>query len=480
METSYRKSDDPASLPHAIEAEQAVLGAILGNNDAFALTIDRLKPEHFSEPFHSRLYEAISLGISQGKLMTAVTLSPLFRNDPTLAEVGGITYLANLIAASATYLNARAYADIIIDTWVRRNTIILLRDLDNAIIPPSETRSIDSLRAALAAISDLAQTPAASTRRTLNKTVEAVVDRINEQMQGIAKPTGVKTGSNAMDQFIGGWRRQNFYVLGGRPSMGKTTVALSWLLKAAEQGAGVLYISLEMAGSELAERVLADASWHHRAKVPYKAISHGTLTAEEFERLLPVRQKVANLPFIIEERGSLTLEQIRAAAMSEKTRLASRGKRLDVIVVDHMGLVKPDERYRGNKVAETEEVSGGLKVLAKQLDCAVIALLQLSRAVESREDKRPSLSDLRWSGSIEQDADVVLFVYRDSYYLERTKKSDVAGEADRLASLAQTQHILEVITAKNRQGDCGSLEFYCDLPCGVVRDRDNFHVDFEL
>jgi len=268
-------------------------------------------------------------------------------------------------------------------------------------------------------------------------------------------------------------------VIAGRPGMGKSTVALSFLLRTALKGHGVMFFSLEMSREELTEMALCDLSWRGSTRVEYRDIQGSRVMdtgfVARFESISEVRPLIESAPFMIADQPGLTINQIRAQAAQYAQRLSTQGQRLDVICVDHLNLISPSDAYRGNKAAETEEISMSLKRLAKELDIAVISLVQLNRAVEGREDKRPGLSDLRWSGAIEQDADVVMFVYREAYYLERKKHDDMSEESARREILQRKQNNLELIIAKHRGGPCPVLEFYCDMGCAVVRDKDRIH-----
>jgi replicative DNA helicase len=228
-----------------------------------------------------------------------------------------------------------------------------------------------------------------------------------------------------------------------------------------------------MGRAELTEIALADLSYDAFERIEYRDMNKQEGFERRYERISAAARRLSTLPFLISDRGGQTLAEIRAQAQQYAQRLAAEGKRLDVICIDHLNLIKASDRYSGSKAAETEEISMALKQLAKDLQCAVIALTQLNRAVEGRDEKRPSLADLRWSGAIEQDADAVMFVYREAYYLERTKHDDMAKETDRLARLEASRTKLEVIFGKHRGGPCPVLEFYADMGCGAIRDLES-------
>jgi replicative DNA helicase len=234
----------------------------------------------------------------------------------------------------------------------------------------------------------------------------------------------------------------------------------------------VAFFSLEMEAEELTARALTDMAWSRDLRTEYDRVDHGNLEAWQIERLCQAQQQLEQLPLFIDHRVGLTLAQVRARAHQLAQKLQAERKRLDVVAIDHMGLLRASDRYSGNKVAETEEVSAGLKAIAKEMDIAVVALVQLNRAVEGRDNKRPSMADLRWSGAIEQDADCVMFCYREAYYLEREKHDSAENEIGRQHRLYQTRNLLEIGIAKQRGGKTSVLEFFTDIGCGVVRDLE--------
>src|SRR5262249_23296863 len=255
----------------------------------------------------------------------------------------------------------------------------------------------------------------------------------------------------------------------GRPGMGKTGLAVSSALQSARAGNHVLFFSLEMTATSLADRVLSDLCFDRNERIPYFDISNGHITNEQAERVIDVSRTLGMLPLKMEQQAWLTVSQITARARKYKQALERDGKTLELVIVDHMHIIKPSERYSGNRVGELTEISGGLKTLAKELNAPVVALAQLSRQVENRDDKRPTLSDLRDSGSIEQDADLIVFLYREAYYLERTVCSG-AEEEKRLARLREVRHLLEANIAKQRSGPTGLVSLFFDIASNAVRD----------
>ena len=292
---------------------------------------------------------------------------------------------------------------------------------------------------------------------------------------GGAASSHARSGFADLSRLIGGWRRGRLYILAGRPGMGKSTFALSAALATAANGHATMFCALEMGKDELTAMALCSLAWSAANRVEYREISPDAVTEPGFEQKYEAvhRQmpRLGEMPLYISDKGGLTVAGIRTRAEACARHLEARGKRLEVLFIDHIGLIKATSAYAGNKVAETEEISTALKLLARELNCAVIGLSQLSRQVESRLDKRPNLSDLRWSGAIEQDADVVMFVYREAYYLSK-RDDDPDREAVRHKRLAEVRNKIEVIVEKNRGGPTGAVDLFCDIACAVIRDLD--------
>lgn len=463
----------PFDLPstNAIEAEQALLGAMLSNNACASLVVGRIKPEQFYEPIHARIFNAIVKTVQGGGSASAVTLAPWFREDATLKEIGGVSYLGNLTSRAITIVGATSYADAIVDAWVRRSSLSHISSMSARLATRDyETDAVDIIREELSAIAAIAEVPNQSRRQQAGVVGDAVIDTVNRKHMGENVVAGAKIGLPSLENWLDCWEEQGLYLVAGRPSMGKTTFGTSVLLKTAEQGGNVLFFSLEMSRKQLVQRMLSDLAWRPGAAVTYKALARGELTDHQVQLLIDANQKLGLLPFVIDDRGGLTVEQMLATATVEKQRLEGLGKRLNVIGIDHGSLIKGSGRFAGNRVNELEEITGGLKGMAKSLGCAVVCLLQLSRQVESRDNKRPILSDLRGSGSWEQDADVVMFLYREAYYLEKNREDDMAKEAVRIERLAIVKNKLEVLIEKNRMGETGILDMFTSMPSSVVRD----------
>lgn len=427
-------------------------------------------PEDFNDHFNARAFammgEAADAGI-EGQAMR-FWLRDRLRVDASLAEAG-----LTPRAVFEQWVHA-ACPPIGIEATAQMIKIASLKDQVALAIEESRHADVAEMSAEMDRLSTVPM--AAGAFQPVGDVAMGIIDRMNDAFQN-GKPARdyAYAGLGSLASRIGGWRRGRFYVLGGRPGIGKSTVALSLLLNTAKAGHGVILFSLEMGKDELAEMALCNLA-RSATRVEYRDLNPSNAErgdyAEMFAAVHAVQPRLAALPLEIVDRAGLTLGQIREAAVRYAKELSNNGKRLEVLAIDHLNLIKASDRYRGNKVAETEETSNALKVLAKELDCAVVCLVQLSRANEAREDKRPGLSDMRWSGSIEQDADVVMFVYREAYYLEHSKHDDLDEENKRLARLDIVKNQLEIQIAKQRGGPTGTLELFCDLGCAYVGDLD--------
>ncbi len=291
-------------------------------------------------------------------------------------------------------------------------------------------------------------------------------------MQNPGKLAGISWGLRDLDFKTGGMKRGEMFVLAGRPGMGKTALALCVARAAAELGEPSLFFSLEMGSISLADRNLADVAFDRHNPIPYYSIANGTLSNAQAQRVIEAGRKQRDVPLTIDPAPGLTVSQMAARARKHKQALERQGKRLGPVFVDHMHIVKPSNRYSGARVNEVGEISAALKSLAKELDVPVIALAQLSRGLESREDKRPTTADLRDSGSIEQDADAIIFVYREAYYLERATGGTAEQERIRIDRLLDVNDRLEAIVAKQRNGPTGTINLFCNIACNAVRDAE--------
>ena len=456
--------------PQNEEAEQALLGAILVNNRAYEKVSEFLKAEHFYNPVHGRIFAAIQKLIERYVSATPITLKTYFEQDGDLAHVGGAEYLADLAASVVTVLNAEDYGRTIHELFLRRQLIALGEDMVNeAYTHDLDISANDQIEGAEKKLYDLATAGdfEGGFVRLEQSVVEAIkiADAAHRRQSHV---TGVTTGLTDLDRLLGGLQKSDLVILAGRPSMGKTALATNMAFNAAEafaetngvEGGMVGFFSLEMSASQLATRILADV-----AEVPSEKIRRGDVKDTDFGRFVEASQRLARVPLFIDDTPALSIGALRTRA-----RRLKRQHGLGLIVIDYLQLMRSTGgRAAESRVLEVSEITRGLKAVAKELDVPVLALSQLSRAVEQREDKRPQLADLRESGSIEQDADVVMFVFREEYYHSRSEpmqKSEENAEKfndryDRWKQrLSEVHNIGEVIIAKQRHGPIGSVRLH--------------------
>ncbi len=454
------------SLPHNIEAEQQLLGAILTNNDVYDRIAALVKSEHFFDPVHQRIFERAAARIQKNALASPVTLKPFFEDDEGLRELGGPAYLVRLAGAAISAFAARDYAQMIYDLAVRRELIALGRDISSKAAKveiTSEPR--EQITEAEQRLYKLGEQGVAERGFTsFLKAVTEAVNSANAAYQRGGGLAGISTGLVDLDRKLGGLHPSDLLILAGRPSMGKTSLATNIAFNIAKayrrgrlhdggegavDGGVVGFFSLEMSAEQLAARILSEAS-----EVPSEQIRRGDMTEQEFRRFVEAAKALESCPLYIDDTPALPISQVAARA-----RRLKRTHGLDVLMVDYLQLLKGTGRGESNRVQEVSEITQGLKAIAKELQIPVIALSQLSRTVESREDKRPQLSDLRESGSIEQDADVVMFVYRDEYYHERLKPpEDDPRFAEWLDKMNRVHGKAEVVIGKQRHGPIGTVE----------------------
>ncbi|MFN6934507.1 MAG: replicative DNA helicase [Tsuneonella sp.] len=468
-------SDSPAfrALPANIEAEAAFLGAVLIDNRVLEELPTPLRPQHFFEPVHQRVYERIMTLLDRNAVVTPVTLKPYFEADEALKELGGITYLAQLTADGQGLLAPRELAEQIYDLALLRELVSVGRTLvENALDTSESVAPMEQIEAAEAALFEVAEGAASNSEAsTFGMATTKALRQIEKAIGSGGHIAGTTTGFVSINDKIGGLHDSDLVILAGRPGMGKTSLATNIAFNCAERmlrdtrdgiapkdsvGAGVAFFSLEMSADQLATRILAET-----AGISSSALRMGKLSREEFQQLSFASQKLAELPLYIDDTPALTI-----AALRTRARRLKRKHDIGVIVVDYLQLLQGSGRANDNRVNEISEISRGLKTLAKELELPVIALSQLSRAVEQREDKRPMLSDLRESGSIEQDADMVWFVYREDYYVAaREPKVPQADDDPKThdahsawaAEMERVHGLAELIIAKQRHGATGKV-----------------------
>ena len=459
-------SEVSIGAPHSIEAEQQLLGAILTNNDLFDRVASIVRAEHFYDPVHARIFETAAARIAKNNLASPVTLKAFLEDDAGLAELGGPAYLVRLAGAAISSFAVRDYAEMIYDLAIRRELINVGNDIAAKaarVDVDSEPREqIVEAEQKLYALAEQGQT-----EQGFQSFLTAVTDAVkvaNAAYQREGGLAGVSTGLVDMDKKLGGLHRSDLLILAGRPSMGKTSLATNVAFNIAraykkgitasgEEGAvdgGVVgFFSLEMSAEQLATRILSEV-----AEIPSNQIRRGDFTESEFRRIVDAAKELEAAPLFIDDTPALPISQLAARA-----RRLKRTHGLDALFIDYLQLVRGTGRSE-NRVNEISEITMGLKAIAKELDIPVIALSQLSRQVENREDKRPQLSDLRESGSIEQDADVVMFVFREEYYKEREKPGD--HELEKMGIWQEEMERLhgkaEVVIGKQRHGPIGTVE----------------------
>jgi replicative DNA helicase len=460
------KVQAPETMPHSIEAEQQLLGAILTNNDIYDRVASIIGPKHFYDPVHARIFEIASARIAKNNLASPVTLKAFMEDDEGLKELGGPAYLVRLAGAAISAFAVRDYAQMIYDLAIRRDLIQLGRDISakaaqvDVLSEPRE--QIVEAEQQLYKLAEQGQTT--SGFQSFLKAVTDAVNVANAAYQRDGGLSGVSTGLIDMDKKLGGLHRSDLLILAGRPSMGKTSLATNIAFNVAKtyrrgtlhdgtegavDGGVVGFFSLEMSAEQLAARILSEA-----AEIPSQQIRSGDMTETEFRRFVDAAKALEACPLYIDDTPALPISQLAARA-----RRLKRTHGLDVLIIDYLQLVRGTGKNE-NRVNEISEITMGLKAIAKELDIPVIALSQLSRQVENREDKRPQLSDLRESGSIEQDADVVMFVFREEYYKEREKPGD--HELDKMALWQEEMERLhgraEVVIGKQRHGPIGTVD----------------------
>ena len=453
-------------MPHSIEAEQQLLGGLLNNNDLYYSLEDKVDPEHFYDPVHSRIFEIISTRIKDGKLASAVTINTFLTEDEGLKELGGSSYLAQLMAGSVASSAIKDYSKLVYDLAIRRELIILGQEISSRAqsikVDEQPEEQIILAEQNLYKIGDSGKSETGF--KSFLKALGEAVQVANAAHHRDGNLAGISTGFIDLDKKMGGLHSSDLIILAGRPSMGKTSLATNIAYNIAKSfkkndnadgtsetvnGGIVGFYSLEMSAEQLAARILSET-----AEIPSEQIRRGDMTESEFRRFVEAAKSIESSPLFIDDTPALTIAQLASRA-----RRLKRTHGLDALIIDYLQLVRAGSS-RDNRVNEISEITQGLKAIAKELNIPVIALSQLSRQVENRDDKRPQLADLRESGSIEQDADVVLFVYREEYYKEREKPSDHdlekmaiwQEEMDRLHGRA------ELILGKQRHGPIGTVE----------------------
>ncbi|MEH3103864.1 MAG: replicative DNA helicase [Sphingomonas phyllosphaerae] len=468
-------SAEPVLLPRNVEAEAAMLGAMMIDNRLADDIVDRLEPMHFYEPVHGRIFAAIKSLRSQDMLATPVTLRPMFEADEGMKELGGVAYLASLTGSGAGLIGARQFATQIYDLAMLRTLVSVGHSMvDRAMDTSEEVNPRAQIEAAEEELYRVAADGGAENSvKSFAQASTMAVKMAEKALNWGGNLSGVTTGLDTVNAKIGGMHHSDLMILAGRPGMGKTSLATNIAFNAAQRwmrdmrdgippsksvGAKVAFFSLEMSADQLATRILAEQS-----RISSEALRMGKISKAEFEQLAAAAAELENLPFFIDDTGGLTIASLHTRVRRLQRR---HNNEIGLVVVDYLQLLTGSGKGDGNRVQEISEISRGLKTLAKDMNVPVLALSQLSRAVESREDKRPMLSDLRESGSIEQDADMVWFVFREDYYTaQREPKRPMEGDEAKVfedharwaADMERVYGLAELIVAKQRHGATGKV-----------------------
>ena len=477
--------------PSNLQAEQALLGALLANNKAYERVSEFLIPEHFADPIHGRIFQAVSRRVEAGQLADAVTLKAEFEHTGVLEEVGGVAYLAQLLSAMVGIINAGEYGRAIHDSWVRRQLIDVGETVvNNAFGAEPELDGVAQIEAAEQQLFQLATDGGTgggfvSFERALSEAIQGAERAFHRS----GHVSGLTTGLRDLDAKTGGLHPSDLVILAGRPGMGKTALATKIAFGAAKAlyeearrddpdavaKQSIAVFSLEMSAEQLATRLLSE-----EARISGDRIRRGEIGQKDFDKFVQVSRMIASLPIQIDDTPAITLSALRT-----RCRRLKRTKGLALVVIDYLQLMRPAAGTKPeNRVLEISQITQGLKAIAKELAVPVLALSQLSRAVENREDKRPQLADLRESGTIEQDADSVMFIYRDEYYLKQREPKEMAFDSSEKfhaqhekwqRDMESVHNRAELIIAKQRHGPTGKIDLFFEAEFTRYADLDQAH-----
>lgn len=462
--TSVTTSSSPKQIPSNIIIEQALLGALLLNNEIYENIADILLPIHFFSDLHKKIYTTVKYFIDKGSQIDPITLSNYFEKDTDFISVGGTKYLFDLVESVISISGTEEYAKIIYDLYIRRQLIIIGDEIVNKSyqVGKIDTNAIDIVRSAEENLYQVAEEGIYNRGLvTFNNCLDSAIASAEYAYNTDSNISGITSGFTDIDNFMGGLNPSDLIIVAGRPSMGKTAFATNIAFNAAfaesqnkHGGAKVAFFSLEMSDEQLTTRILASV-----CEIAAHKIKRGEITADEFKKFKQIGQDLKNLNLFIDDTPGISVPILRSRARKLK-----RTKGLDLIIIDYLQLLQSSSnKYGENRVQEISDITRSLKVIAKELNVPIIALSQLSRAVENRDDKRPQLADLRESGSIEQDADVVAFVYREEYYLSRVvPETGTQKYNEWLQKYAQVQNTAEIILAKQRHGPIGTIKLFFD------------------
>ena len=443
--------------PSNLEAEQALLGSILVNNDILDEVSNTINPTSFYDPAHTKIYEVIETLNNKGMIANPITLKNYFEKDNMLNEVGGTEYLVKLTRFSGSTKQAVDYAKIIHEMYLRRELVLISDNLSSETLDAKEQTAEKIIENTEKSLFDLAERGSFSQSfLKFNQALDQTIETATQAMKSDKGIVGVPTGLTDLDEKLGGLHKSDLVILAGRPGMGKTALATNIAYHAAQnimsrqEKSSIAFFSLEMSSEQLSTRILSE-----QARIKSDDIRKGKVTEEEINRYIETSRNIYNLPLFIDETPAITI-----ATLSNRARRIKRLFGVSLIVVDYIQLMRaPSSNRNDNRVQEVSEITQGLKALAKELKVPVLALSQLSRAVEQRDEKKPQLSDLRESGSIEQDADVVMFVYREAYYLENKQpKLGSIEHAEWQSKMNDVNGLADIILGKQRHGPTGVVK----------------------
>ena len=457
-------------LPNNIEAEQSVIGTILVSNEIFDEINTIISNNNFHDPMHQKIFSAIENLVYKGMLANPITLKNYFENEKD--DINVPDYLVKVTKFSTSSRQAIEYSKIIYDMFVRRELIKISEGtIDSAKLKDLNISGQNIIENSEKLLYDLAEKGSFSTSlvkfdEALKFTIEMASNAYKNE-EGIV---GVPTGLTDLDDRLGGLHKSDLVIIAGRPSMGKTALATNIAFHAAkklqESGkkSSIAFFSLEMSSEQLSTRILAEQS-----RIKSNDIRRGRITDEQFDKFIETSKNISELPLYIDETPAISI-----AAISNRARRIKRLFGLDMVVVDYIQLMRASTNNKDGRVQEISEITQGLKAIAKELSVPVLALSQLSRAVEMRDDKKPQLSDLRESGSIEQDADVVMFVFREAYYLERKEPRPATVEhAEWQAKMNEVSNLAEIMISKQRHGPTGNVMLEFEAMFTKFRDIQN-------
>jgi len=444
-------------LPSNIEAEQALIGSTMVNNDIIDEISNIVNHKNFYDPLHSKIYNLIENLHNKGMIANPITLKNSFENDAALSEIGGTEYLVKLTRFSSSVKQSIDYAKIVHEKFVKRELVQISETLsDEAVDETIDKTGENIIQDTEKSLFDLAERGTFhQSFLKFNQALDQTIEMATNAMKSDHGIVGVPTGLNDLDERLGGLHRSDLVIIAGRPSMGKTALATNIGYYAAKKilddnkKSSIAFFSLEMSSEQLSTRILSEQS-----RIKSNDIRRGKVTEEEFNRLIETSRNIHDLPLYIDETPAITI-----STLSNRARRIKRLFGLDLIIVDYIQLMTTSSKRYDGRVQEISEITQGLKALAKELSVPVLALSQLSRAVEQRDDKKPQLSDLRESGSIEQDADVVMFVFREEYYLERKEpKLGTIEHGEWQAKMNEIIGSADIIIGKQRHGPTGNIQ----------------------